>query len=57
MGKHEQKKHFQDLSIDGMIRVKWILKKWWEGMDWTNSAQDRGNWQALVNTAIKLHVP
>jgi len=27
MGKHEQKKHFQDLSIDGMIRVKWILKK------------------------------
>jgi len=27
MGKPEQKKHFQDLSIDGMIRVKWILKK------------------------------
>ena len=29
----------------------------WEGMDWTNAVQDRGNWQAVANTAIKLHVP
>jgi hypothetical protein len=26
----------------------------WEGMDWTNVAQDRDNWQAVVNTALKF---
>jgi hypothetical protein len=29
----------------------------WEGMDWMNVAQDRGQWQALVNTVINLWVP
>jgi hypothetical protein len=29
----------------------------WSGMDWIHMAQDRGQWQALVNTVMNLRVP
>jgi hypothetical protein len=29
----------------------------WDGMDWTNLAQDRGPWMALLNTVMNLRVP
>jgi hypothetical protein len=29
----------------------------WDGMDWTDVAQDRDQWRALVNTIMKLRVP
>jgi hypothetical protein len=29
----------------------------WGGMDWIDLAQDRDQWRALVNTAMKLRVP
>jgi hypothetical protein len=29
----------------------------WSGMDWTDLAQDRGQWRALVNMIINLVVP
>jgi hypothetical protein len=29
----------------------------WGGMDWIDLAQDRGQWRALVTTAMNLHVP
>jgi hypothetical protein len=28
-----------------------------DGMDWIELAQDRDQWRALVNTAMKLRVP
>jgi hypothetical protein len=28
----------------------------WGGMDWIDVAQDRGQWRALVNTAMNLRV-
>jgi hypothetical protein len=30
---------------------------WWKGEDWIHLAQDRGQWQALVNTVMGLRVP
>jgi hypothetical protein len=29
----------------------------WEGMDWIHLAQNRGQWQALVNMVMNLQVP
>jgi hypothetical protein len=29
----------------------------WGDMDWTDLAQDRDQWRALVNTVMKLQVP
>jgi hypothetical protein len=29
----------------------------WYGMDWTDVAQDRNQWRALVNTVLKFRVP
>jgi hypothetical protein len=29
----------------------------WVAMDWIDLAQDRGQWRALVNTAMNLRVP
>jgi hypothetical protein len=29
----------------------------WEGIDWMYMAQDRDQWQALVNTVMNLQIP
>jgi hypothetical protein len=29
----------------------------WDGVDWMDMAQDRGQWRALVNTVLNLRVP
>jgi hypothetical protein len=29
----------------------------WDGMDWIDLAQDRGQWRALVNAIINLRAP
>jgi hypothetical protein len=29
----------------------------WEGLDWIHLAQDRGQWRAVVNTAMNHRVP
>jgi hypothetical protein len=29
----------------------------WDGIDWTDLAQDRNQWRALVSTVMNLRVP
>jgi hypothetical protein len=33
-----------------------LIEKEWGGMGWINLAQDRDQWQALVNTVMNLQV-
>jgi hypothetical protein len=47
----------------GRLRRRWVdnIKKdlreiGWEGMDWTDQAQDRHQWRALVNMVMNLQV-
>jgi len=47
----------EDLNIDGMIILRWILRKWDGGVDWFDLAQDRDRWQALVNMIMIFWVP
>jgi hypothetical protein len=44
--------HSENPCIDGRIILKWILGKWWEGVDWMHLAQDRNQWWAVVNTVM-----
>ena len=37
--------------------IKMDLREWGGGGDWMELAQDRGRWQALVNTVMNLLVP
>jgi hypothetical protein len=49
--------HPEELGIDWMITLEWILGKEWEGVDWMHLAQDGPHWWALVNTVMNLRVP
>jgi hypothetical protein len=48
--------HLGDPGVDRKITLKWILKKWDDGMDWIELVQDRGKWRALVNAVMNLRV-
>jgi hypothetical protein len=50
--------HSEDIGSDGKIMLKWILGEiGWEGVDWMHLAQDRDQWQGLVNTEMDLWFP
>jgi hypothetical protein len=58
MGKPEGKR------LLGRPRRRWVdnikmdlRETGWDGMDWTDLAQDRNQWSALVNTVMNLRVP
>jgi flagellar biosynthesis/type III secretory pathway chaperone len=47
-------------TISTLVKFKLNKAGWkeigWDGMDWTDLAQDRDQWRALVNTVMKLRV-
>jgi hypothetical protein len=45
----------EDLGIDGRI-MKFILKKWDGGMDWSDLAMDTDRWRTLVNAVINFRL-
>jgi hypothetical protein len=51
--------HKEDLDAGGWtIRIIIDLREiGWDGMDWIDLAQDRGQWRGLVNTVMNLRVP
>ena len=47
----------EDPGIDGRIILIWGFKKWDGGLYWTNLAQDRDRWRALVDAVMNLRIP
>ena len=56
-GNLRERDHFGDPGVDGRIILRWIFRKWDEGMDWIQLAQDRYRWRALVSAVMNLRVP
>jgi hypothetical protein len=47
----------EDPGLDGIVILKWNLKKRDGGLDWIYLAQDTDRWRALVNVVMNLRVP
>jgi hypothetical protein len=57
LGKPEGKKPLGRPRRRWVDNIKMDLREiGWGGMDWTDLAQDRGQWRALVNTIMNLRV-
>jgi hypothetical protein len=58
MGKPEGKSLQGKPGCRWEVNIKLDLREIeWGGMDWTDLAQDRDQWRALVNMVVKLWVP
>ena len=57
VGKPEESDHNESRGVDGRIILIWIYKTWDGGMVWTDLAQDRNRWRAVVNAAMIHWVP
>jgi hypothetical protein len=58
VGKPEGKKPFGRPKRRWEEHIRMDLREiGWEGVDWMHMAQDRGQWQALVNTVTNLRIP
>jgi hypothetical protein len=55
-GKHEGKKHFQDLDMDEAIILKLVSKRHMKLWTKIHVSHNRLQWRYLVNTVIKFRV-
>ena len=44
-------------EVDGRIILKWIFERLDGGMDWSDLAQDRDRWPAVVDAVMNLGIP
>jgi hypothetical protein len=58
VGKQEEKRSLGRPRRSWVDNFKMDLREiGWNGLDWIDMAQDRGQWRVLVNTVMKLRVP
>jgi hypothetical protein len=54
-GKPEGRDHYENLDVGGRIILKWTSER--KDVEvWTDLAQDRDQWRALVNAVMNLRV-
>jgi hypothetical protein len=58
VGKPEGKRPLGRTKRSWVDNIKMDVREvGWDGVDWIDMAQDRGQWRALVNAALNLRVP
>jgi hypothetical protein len=58
VGKPESKRPLGKPRRRLVDNIKMVLGEiGWDGVDWIDLAQDRGQWRTLVNTVMNLRVP
>jgi hypothetical protein len=58
VGKPEEKRPLGRPRRRWADNIKMDLRELgWDGVDWTDMAQDRDQWRALVNMVLNLRVP
>jgi hypothetical protein len=58
VGKPEGKRPLGRSRRKWVDNIKMALREiGWDGVDWTDRAQDRNRWREVVNTVLNLRVP
>jgi len=52
-----ERDHLEEPGVDGRIILRWIFRKWDEGMKWIDLAEAMDGWYAFVNAVMNLRVP
>jgi len=53
-----EREYLENLGVDGIIRLKWTLKKCYGGVDWIYLAQDNtSGGGGVARTIIKIQIP
>jgi hypothetical protein len=52
-----EREHLEKAGVDGRIIFRWVFRKWDDGHDWFDLAQDRDRWRSLVKVVMNLQVP
>jgi hypothetical protein len=55
-GNLRERDHLEEKGVDGRKTLKRNKEVGW-GMDWTDLAQDRDRWLAVVSAVMNLRVP
>jgi hypothetical protein len=56
VGRLEEKRPPENLSVDGRIILKWIFRKY-GGVDWITVVRDKEQSRVFVNSVMNLGVP
>jgi hypothetical protein len=50
------REHLEDLGVDGRIILTDLKEAGYQELDWINSARDRKQWRALVETVMNIWI-
>ena len=50
----EERNNLKDSDVDGRIILKWFFRKWDGSMGWSDLAQSRDKWRAVVSAVMNF---
>jgi hypothetical protein len=54
----KERDHWEHQDVGGWTILKWALREiGWDGVKWTDMAQNMDQWRVFLNTVLSLQVP